>query len=82
MVAQHGGDETAKRLVNGSDASSGIIRLYDAGLLEHSVEAFMLRPRFRLLFTPAELRRARERLVRYRFPIDDYLARVNDEARN
>jgi hypothetical protein len=80
MVTQLGGDETARRLVNGSDASSGIIRLHDAGLLEYSVEAFMLQPRFSQLFLPADLRRARERLEKYRFPIGDYLARFADEA--
>jgi hypothetical protein len=80
MVAQHGGDETARRLLNGSDASSGIIRLYEAGLLEHSVEAFMLLPRFGPLFTPDELARARERLDKYDFPVADYLARVGNDA--
>ena len=67
MVGEHGGAETARRLVTASVPSEGFTKLWERGKLGISVEATMLRPEFRQLFTTDELRAARRRLREYGF---------------
>ena len=61
MLAEHGGVETARRLIRGS-ATSGFETLWERKRLDLSVEALMLRPSWRALFRPEELAIARKRL--------------------
>lgn len=60
-----GGVERARRMLQPRTASqrSGLDRLIDAGRADLTVEYAVLRPRFRPLFGPEEIRAARERLA-------------------
>lgn len=62
MLSEHGGLETARRLLAKNDPQAGLFKLYEIGLLHESLEAVVLRPQFRSLFTEAELMEARRRL--------------------
>ena len=62
MLSEHGGLETARRLLAKDDPQAGLFRLYDIGLLDKSLEVVVLRPKFRSLFTEAELMEAHRRL--------------------
>ncbi|MCW3845970.1 phospholipase D family protein [Sphingomonas sp. LB-2] len=61
MLAEHGGVETARRLIRGA-ATSGFEALWEKKRLDLSVEALMLKPGWRVLFRPEELAMARKRL--------------------
>lgn len=63
MVGQYGGVETAKRLLAKNDTQSGLTRLWELNLLDQSMEAHVLQPRFQCLFTEEELAEARKRLT-------------------
>jgi len=62
MLSEHGGLETAKRLLADSEAQSGLFKLWELGLLHESMEAVVLQDKFHSLFTEDELREARRRL--------------------
>ena len=64
MVAEHGGLETARRLINANDVSDGYRALWERGRLDLTVEAKVLEtPRFHSLFTEKELEICRRRLT-------------------
>jgi hypothetical protein len=46
MLAQQGGVPTARRLLYGKDATYGLERLREAGMLDRSLEAWVIDPRF------------------------------------
>lgn len=63
MVAEHGGLETARRLINADKVSDGYRALWERGRLDLTVEAKVLEtPRFHSLFTEKELEICRQRL--------------------
>lgn len=62
MLAEHGGVETAKRLLAKSEPQTGLIKLWELDLLKDSMEAVVLHPKFRTLFTDAEISEAYRRL--------------------
>jgi len=62
MVRTHGGLAAAQRWLARRDRPTGFDRLQKLGLLNLSVEALVLQPRFRVLFTPQEIAAARRRL--------------------
>jgi hypothetical protein len=62
MLEQYGGVETAKRLLAVKDPQTGLYRLWELNLLSESMEAVVLRDRFRPLFTEQEILEARRRL--------------------
>ncbi len=62
MLAEHGGPETARRLIAKRDPQAGLMQLWELRLLNDSMEAVMLRSRFRSLFTDEELAEAKQRL--------------------
>lgn len=62
MLEEHGGVETAKRLLATSDPQTGLYRMWELNLLEKSMEAVVLQSRFRSLFTDAEIAEAHRRL--------------------
>lgn len=65
MVNDDGGLATAQQLLRGPDASEGFYRLLEERRLDLTVEALVLQPAWRSLFTTEELDLARARLKRY-----------------
>jgi hypothetical protein len=59
MVLEHGGVETAKRLLATSQAQSGLYELFTCGRLDLTVEAKVVSQEFQSLFTKEELAEAR-----------------------
>lgn len=62
MLEEHGGAETAKRLLSKSEAQTGLFELWELGLLHESMEAVVLQEKFKSLFTDDELAEAHRRL--------------------
>jgi predicted ATPase len=63
MLGEHGGRETAKRLLAKSAPQTGLFELWNLGLLRDSMEAVICdHPRFHTLFEDDELAEARRRL--------------------
>lgn len=60
MLIEHGGLETARRLL--PQMSDGFTELYRRGRLDLTVEALVLKPKWRDLFSEEERKMARERL--------------------
>lgn len=73
MVTLHTGVGAAKILLQGRDASDGFTRLWETKMLQHSVEAAVLKPKYEALFTPDERRTARQRLELHEFDVDGFL---------
>ena len=67
-VRKDGGLEAARKLLWKDGTSEGFERLKAEHRLDLSMEALMLRPEFRELFTAAELARAAERLSAHGYP--------------
>ncbi len=61
MVEEHGGIETAKRLVN-SNNTDGFIKLLMAGKKYLTVEALILKDEWREFFSLDELQKAEQKL--------------------
>ena len=64
MLREHGGLETAHRLLHCSDVSYGFTELWMLGRADLTVEALVIRPEYATLFSPQELATARARLDR------------------
>ena len=62
MLQEHGGVETARRLIAKSEPQTGLFELYRRRMLDTSMEAVMLQDKFRPLFTHEELAEAHKRL--------------------
>ncbi len=62
MLEEHGGLETAKRLLAKSEPQAGLFELWRLDLLHESMEAVALQDKFKALFTDAELAEAHRRL--------------------
>jgi len=62
MLDEHGGRETAKRLLAKKEPQAGLFELWRLKLLHESMEAVVLQERFRSLFADDELAEARRRL--------------------
>ncbi len=62
MLNERGAGNTARALLSATNTSDGFTQLYLAKRLDLSVEAIVLRPEHRELFTPNELATARQRL--------------------
>jgi hypothetical protein len=85
MVSNHGGLETAKRLLRSGDlVQSGFITLWECGCLHLSIEALVLKPEFRQLFTEEELMIAENRLREHDYEMQEYTKSldINSEANN
>ena len=65
MLSEQGGLVTAKTLLRAPQVSDGYTALWELGRLDLSVEAYVLRPEFRTLFTTEELEIAKTRLDEY-----------------
>ena len=64
MIREHGGLETAHRLLQSSEISYGFAELWARGRQDLTVEALALRSEFHQLFSTIELDTARLRLGR------------------
>ena len=69
MLGEHGGLGTARILLQAEAISEGYEALWERGGLGLTVEAVVLDPRWRPLFSPAELAIARRRLIQYEFDV-------------
>lgn len=69
MLDQYGGVGATKRLIAKSEPQVGFLRLWELGLLTDSMEAVMLRSRFRHLFADEELAEAKHRLEQLDFDV-------------
>ena len=65
MLCDHGGLETAKRLINASNVSEGYTALWERKRLDLTVEALIQDKRWGELFTEGELKKALKRLEDY-----------------
>lgn len=65
MVQERGGLGAAKHLLAGPEPQSGLIRLWELGRLDISMEALVLEGRWAGLFSEVERGVARERLEAY-----------------
>lgn len=66
MVAEHGGLATAKILINTAIPSEGYTTLWEKGRLDLTVEALVAEdPRWKVLFSPDEIEKAKQRLREY-----------------
>jgi hypothetical protein len=70
MVLDHGGVETARRLLSTDDVQSGLYELWDCGKPEISVEYLVLQPKWTALFDAQQIARARKRLTDLGFHVD------------
>ncbi len=62
MVAEHGGVEAVKRLLQTPDTQAGLTHLWEIQRLDMSCEAAALNPKYASLFTAEEKREAKKRL--------------------
>jgi hypothetical protein len=67
MLSEHGSVETAKRLLAKSEPQTGLFELYNLKLLHESMEAVVIKEKYRSLFTETELAEARRRLEELRY---------------
>lgn len=79
MVSNEGGRETARYLLDTKEPSDGYAIPWEAGRLDLSVEADVLRPRWHDLFSDEQRAVAVRRLREYHFDVDAYLAKVQAE---
>lgn len=63
MLDRYGGLETAHRLLAKKEIQAGLMKLWELGLLDQSMEALVIQERFGPLFTPAEIQEAQRRLA-------------------
>jgi hypothetical protein len=73
MITVARGVKTAQLLLRGLRNSEGFARLWKAGMLHHSVEASILRPEYRCLFSDDERSIARRRLADHQFDAESFL---------
>lgn len=73
MVVERGGLKTAQHLLHTTKVSDGYTALYERGRLDLTVEALILRPEWREVFSDVERRIAVDRLREYGYsgPLPD-----------
>ena len=69
MISAKGGLATAKQLIMKSGGTDGFATLWEHGRLDLSVEAHVVNPKYRDLFTDAERELCRNRLKEYGYAI-------------
>jgi hypothetical protein len=65
MVEEHGGLETARRLLHSPATQYGFEKLWECGCLNITMEYQVIQERWATLFTPEEIQIARKRLTDY-----------------
>lgn len=73
MVSNEGGLATARYLLDKGEASDGYVALWERQRLDLTVEAAVILPKWRPLFSDEEIQTARDRLAAYGFDVDAYL---------
>jgi hypothetical protein len=76
MVTMHAGVGAAKILLQGGKTSDGFARLWEAQMLEWSVEASVLRGKYADLFTDEERAIAERRLEAHGFDVPAWKAKT------
>jgi hypothetical protein len=71
MISELGGLETARRLLAKDELSEGFTELYLRDRLDLTMEAHVIKPEFRPLFTPQEIAIAEQRLRDMDYPINE-----------
>ena len=71
MVQEKGGLSAAKQWLSNDTPQEGLLKLWELGRLDLSMEALVLRKQFRGLFTDEELTRARKRLLDLNYVIKE-----------
>ncbi len=71
MVEQHGGVETARRLLSTEDVQYGFDQLWEHGRVDLTVECHVLQPRFDGLFDENIQRAAAARLRALGYTVDE-----------
>ena len=71
MVSEEGGYKTARTLLYASTVSDGYTALWERGHLELTVEALILKPEWRDLFTEVERNIAHQRLADYGYDLSN-----------
>ena len=69
LVLSQGGLNAAKQLLSSHQHSQGLTRLWEEGRLDLSMEAAVLEGKWRELFTPDELEKAKLRLTELSYDI-------------
>ena len=67
MLEEHGGVKVAKRLLAKSEPQTGLFELYNLKLLHESMEAVVIKEKYRSLFTDSEIEEAHRRLEELRY---------------
>jgi len=70
MVSEMGGFATARQLLDAPGVSDGFTHLWERGRLDLTVEALVLQPDWRGLFTSGEVGIARDRLTSYGYEVE------------
>ena len=65
MYSEKGGYETAQILLHMSDVTGGFTEMWKRGRMDLTIECFVLKPKWRPLFTEEDLNIARNRLRKY-----------------
>jgi hypothetical protein len=62
MLEEYGGLGTARRLLSNAEPQTGLYKMWELRLINKSLEAVVLKEKYRTLFTKEELTEARRRL--------------------
>jgi hypothetical protein len=73
MMRENGGILTAKILINEKKIPDGFTQMYLRNRLDLTIEAIVIEPQFRALFTPEELQKAEKRLKECGYQVDTIL---------
>ncbi len=71
IVNEQGGLIAAKRLINSSNYSEGLTRLWEIKRLDISLEATVLQEPWRQLFTQEEMTKARDKLAKLGYKVGE-----------
>ena len=69
LISAKGGLSAAKQLISKAGGTDGFTTLWEHGRLDLSVEAHVLKPEYRNLFTEAERKLCRDRLEQFGYRI-------------
>jgi hypothetical protein len=72
MVVETSGHEAAMHLIHAGQPSDGYTELFSRKRLDLTVEALVLQPKWKSLFTDEDRTKARKRLEDYRFEFEKY----------
>jgi len=70
LVSERGGLAAAKQLIKVDGGTSGFTTLWEHNRLDLSVEAHVIKPEYRNLFTEEEIEICRNRLTEYGYSFD------------